>query len=145
MGEINGLKENPVKKEVGIKYFDITICAGFPSPAGDYLEETIDLNEVYVEHPQATYFINCQGNSMKDAYIPPKARLIVDRSLTAKSGDIIVASVEGAFTVKYLKLENGKCWLLPANKNYRPILVTEEMGLDIFGVVTTIMIKTKEL
>lgn len=128
-----------------IPYYNFQVPAGFPSPAMDYLEERIDLNEAFIKHPLATFLIDCSGTSMVDAFIPPKSKLLVDRSITAKNGDIVFAVVNGEFTVKYLKKTNQKCWLIPANKNMQPIEITEESNMQIWGVVTTILINTNDV
>lgn len=123
-----------------ISYIHTTVRCGFPSPASDYMEERIDLNEELIKHPLSTFLIESEGNSMIDAFIPPRARLIVDRSIYAKNGDIVLAVLDGEFTVKYLKKNNLKCWLVPANKKAREIEITPEMDFRIWGVVTTIII-----
>jgi DNA polymerase V len=115
------------------------VPAGFPSPANDYLEEAINLNNYLVQHPVSTFLVKCSGLSMIDAFIPPVAHLLVDRSLNAENGNIVLAYVNGGFTVKYLQKNAHKCSLLPANKKYKPIEITEESGLIIWGVVTKII------
>jgi DNA polymerase V len=121
------------------------VQAGFPSPAMDYMEERLDLNKIFIEHPLSTFIIECRGDSMINAFIPPKARLIVDRSLTPKNGDIILAELNGEFTVKFLKKNDFKCWLIPANSKYRDIEVSGEMTLNVWGVVTAVLTETKDL
>ena len=128
-----------------IPLYDQTVPAGFPSPAMDYIERRIDLNEEYIKHPLATFIIACEGYSMVNAFIPPNAKLIVDRSLTAQNGDIVLAVLNGEFTVKFLKKNDYKCWLCPANSKYPDIEITEEMKLQIWGVVTTIITDTKDV
>ncbi|MEO6914829.1 MAG: translesion error-prone DNA polymerase V autoproteolytic subunit [Chitinophagaceae bacterium] len=132
-------------EEGGAVYYPAAVKAGFPSPAADYVEERIDLNEEFIKHPLSTFLVNCEGDSMKDAFIPPKAMLIVDRSINAKNGDIVLAVLNGEFTVKYLKKKDGKCWLVPANNNYKSITITDEMQFQVWGVVTTIFTAVKEL
>jgi DNA polymerase V len=116
------------------------VKCGFPSPAGDYIEKRIDLNEELIKHPLATFIIESEGNSMVDAFIPPRAKLIVDRSITAKNGDIVLAVLNGEFTVKYLKKNDFKCWLVPANKKAKEIEITPEMDFQVWGVVTSIIV-----
>lgn len=125
--------------------FSFKVPAGFPSPAMDYMEERIDLNKVFIQHPLATFLIESEGTSMINAFIPPKAKLIVDRSLTPQNGDIVLAVVNGEFTVKFLKKNEHKCWLCPANSKYPEIEITEEMNMQIWGVVTTILTDTKDV
>src|SRR5690349_341801 len=78
-----------------ISYFSGRVPAGFPSPAADYLEERIDINKVLIRHPLSTFLIECEGDSMKDAFIPPKAKLLIDRSLRPRNGDIVLAVLDG--------------------------------------------------
>ena len=131
--------------EKGIFYYDTSVPAGFPSPALDYTQKRIDLNEVLIKHPLATFMCETEGLSMVNAFIPPKARLIIDRSLHPKNGDIVLASLNGEFTVKFLKKNQYKCWLCPANPKFPDIEITEEMNMQIFGVVTTILIDPKDV
>lgn len=128
-----------------ILYFDFKVPTGFPSPAMDYLQEPINLNELLIKHPLSTFIIETEGLSMVNAFIPPKARLIIDRSLTPKNGDIVLASINGDFTVKFFKKNQFKCWLVPANKKFKEIEVTEEMDMQVFGVVTTILINPNDV
>jgi len=124
---------------------NITVKAGFPSPALDYVEERIDLNKELIQHPLATFMARCDNDSMINAFIPPNAKLIVDKSLTAQNGDVVVAVVNGDFTLKFLRKNNIKCWLVPANSKYKEMLVTPEMNMEIWGVVTHIITDTKDI
>jgi DNA polymerase V len=121
--------------------------AGFPSPAMDYIEERIDLAKELAPHPLSTFYSYCEGDSMIDAHIPPESILVIDRSLTAKSGDVVVAYVNGGYTVKYIKFEGAKCFLIPANKKkkYPVTEITEEMEMVVWGVVTNVVINTKNI
>lgn len=121
------------------------VHAGFPSPALDYTEERIDLTKALVKNPLSTFIIECTGDSMVNAFIPQKALLIVDRSVTAENGDIVLAIVNGEFTVKFLKKNAHRCWLVPANRNYREIPITAEMNMQVWGVVIYIITDTKEV
>ncbi len=132
-------------KKSYIPYFDFRVPAGFPSPANDYLQKRIDLNDELIKHPLSTFFIECEGTSMIDAFIPPKARLLIDRSLTAKNGDIVLAVVNGEFTVKYLRKNEHKCWLVPANKKYKEIEITSDMNFIVWGVITSIIINPNDV
>ena len=122
-----------------IGYYTAPVKTGFPSPALDYLEERISLDKELIKHPLSTFLIDCSGDSMINAFIPPKARLVVDRSLVPKNGDIVLAVLNGEFTVKFLKKNDVKCWLVPANRKYPEIEVTEEMNMQVWGVVTNII------
>jgi DNA polymerase V len=111
----------------------------------DYQEERIDLNKLYIRHPLSTFIVDCSGDSMINAFIPPKARLVVDRSVEPKNGDIVLAVLHGEFTVKYLRKNDFRCWLVPANKKYQPIELSGETPLQVWGVVTAIMIEPKDV
>ncbi|MGL6392153.1 translesion error-prone DNA polymerase V autoproteolytic subunit [Aeromonas hydrophila] len=93
-------------------------ACGFPSPAQDYVEQTIDLNQLCIAHPAATYFVRAAGDSMVDHGIRDGDLLIVDRSRKARHGSVVVAAVDGEFTVKELQLEPSIA-LLPGNRAYR--------------------------
>lgn len=139
--------ENIQHLEIEIPVFGYKIPAGFPSPAMDYTEERIDLAKQLAPHPLSTFYCYSEGDSMIEACIPPDSILVIDKSLTAKSGDIVVAHLNGGYTVKYIKFEQGKCFLIPANKKkkYPIIEVTEEMEMIVWGVVTNVVIDTKNI
>ncbi|HYH16538.1 MAG TPA: translesion error-prone DNA polymerase V autoproteolytic subunit [Flavisolibacter sp.] len=122
----------------------IGVQAGFPSPAGDYMETPIDLNSHIIEHPSATFFVRVEGESMTGANIPPGALLVVDRALRAKDGAIVVAVINGEFTVKRLEKKLNKIRLLPENPKFNPIEITGDMQLEIWGVVRAIVIDKPE-
>lgn len=115
------------------------VSAGFPSPAEDYVEKTIDLNELCIQHPAATFFVRVQGESMSGAGIYPGDVLVVDRSLRAKHGDIIIASLETEMTVKQLHLTPLPVRLLPRNSAYPSITIEGDMVMEVFGVVTNVI------
>lgn len=115
------------------------VSAGFPSPAEDYVERTIDLNELCIQHPAATFFVRVQGESMNECGIFPNDVLVVDRSLRAKHGDIVIASLESEMTVKELHLEPLPVKLLPRNGAYEPIIIEGDMVMEVFGVVTNVI------
>ena len=129
---------------VEIPYYQSPVKAGFPSPANDYIEDRIDLNKELISHPLSTFLIRSEGDSMIDAFIPPKAKLIIDRSLKPQNGDIVLAVINGEFTVKYLRKNDYKCWLVPANKKYPKIEVTAEMNMQVWGVVTQIIVNPND-
>jgi DNA polymerase V len=114
------------------------VSAGFPSPAQDYIEQTLDLNELCVTHPAATFFVRVDGDSMIEAGIYPDDILVVDRAVTAEHGDVVIANLEGEFTVKRLQL-TPQVALVPENAAYAPIVMTDGMELEIFGVVTNVV------
>jgi DNA polymerase V len=129
---------------IQIPYFDLSVPAGFPSPAEDYREEVINLNDHLIQHPVSTFYVKCTGYSMIEAFIPPTAHLLVDRSLKPKNGDIVLAYVNGGFTVKYLQINERKSRLLPANKKFQPIEIEDGTDCQIWGVVTRIIIDPKD-
>jgi len=109
------------------------VAAGFPSPADDYLDGGLDLNEHLIEHPAATYFARAEGDSMIELGIVTGDLLIVDRAVQAVDGDVVVVAVDGQLTIKILDLAHSR--LLPANKRYRPIEIAADTQVDIEGVV----------
>ncbi len=112
------------------------IAAGFPSPAQDYIEESLDLNQHLISHPTATYFVKVEGYSMVNASIYPGDILIVDRSLEPAHKKIVIAVVDGELTVKRLFREKNKWFLAPENPEYKPLEITGDMSFKIWGVVT---------
>lgn len=114
------------------------VSAGFPSPAQDYVEKTLDLNELCIKHPSATYFVRVEGESMVEAGILAGDVLVVDRSVKPKHGNVVIAEVSGEMTVKQLELHPYKR-LIPRNKNYPPIENLEHKEVTIFGVVTGVV------
>ncbi|MFO0389962.1 MAG: LexA family protein [Alphaproteobacteria bacterium] len=117
------------------------VPAGFPSPADDYLEGKLDLNEHLIKQKAATFFVRVTGDSMLGAGIHDGDLLIVDRSLEAQDKSVVVAVVNGEFTVKRIKKENGRVWLMPENKNYQPMEMLEGSELEVWGVVTNVIHK----
>lgn len=114
------------------------VSAGFPSPAQDYVEQTLDLNELCIRRPAATFFVRVDGESMIEAGIFHNDILVVDRSVKAQHGDIVVAQVDGEFTVKEL-CTRPQLMLVPRNQNYQPIGFANDHELQIFGVVTNVV------
>ncbi len=121
------------------------ISAGFPSPASDYMEERIDLNEKLILNPSATFLFRVEGESMTGAFIPDNALLVVDKSVKPKNNSIVVAVVDGEFTVKRLVVEFSKKYLAPENPKYRSINITDDMQCTIWGVVTYIITDAKQV
>ncbi len=114
------------------------VAAGFPSPAADYFERTLDLNELCINKPAATYFVRAQGDSMLDGGIFPGDVLVVDRSLQPRHGDIVIATFNGELTVKRLELQ-PQIRLVPMNNNYPAVVIPEGAELEIFGVATNVI------
>lgn len=129
------LKPVEVRAVLALPLFVERVPCGFPSPAADYVEQRIDLNSLLVQRPSATYFIRVSGDSMIDGGIADGDMLVVDSSITAEHGNIVVASVGGEFTVKKL-LTRPTIQLVPMNASYSPIQIGSEDSLEVFGVVT---------
>lgn len=119
--------------------FASKVSAGFPSPADDYLEGIIDLNRHLIKHPTATFLVRAKGDSMIDCGINENDILIVDRSLDAHHGNVVIAAINGELTVKRLHKKDGKIFLLPENKKYKPIEMSESAEMVIWGVVTNVI------
>ncbi|GAB1468276.1 translesion error-prone DNA polymerase V autoproteolytic subunit [Candidatus Cloacimonadota bacterium] len=117
------------------------ISAGFPSPAQDYIEGKLDLNEHMIAHPASTFFVKVDGYSMAGAGILPNDILVVDRSLEAVHNRIVIAIVEGELTVKRLKMEANEYYLVPESEDYPTIHIAEGMDFAIWGVVTFVIHK----
>ena len=111
------------------------ISAGFPSPAEDFTELSISLDKHLIRNPAATFMAYANGNSMLHAGIHHGDILIIDRSLNARDGDIIIAVLYGEFTVKELSIINGTFFLIPKNSRYSPIEISDDMDCEIWGVV----------
>jgi DNA polymerase V len=126
---------------VKIAFIPDTVSAGFPSPANDFMEDKIDLNKELSRNPLATFYIKVKGNSMLDAGINDKDVLVVDRSLEPANNKIAVCLIDGHFTVKRIKLEQDVLQLMPENKEYEPILITQENQFIIWGIVTYVIKK----
>jgi DNA polymerase V len=124
-----------------LPFFAVPVQAGFPSPAEDYLEQNLDLNEHLIQHPAATFFVRVDGDSMKGAGIHKGDILIVDRALEATNGKIVVAVINGEFTVKRIRLHEGKVTLEPENPQYQPIHVDPGADFRVWGVVTYVIHK----
>ena len=118
-----------------------SVKAGFPSPAQDYMSEDIDLNEVLIKNREATFYVRISGDSMTNAGIMDGDLAIVDKALEARDGDIVVAFIDGDFTIKQFRMDkSGQYgWLLPWNEHYPKILVNEENNFIIWGVVTYVI------
>lgn len=116
---------------------DSGASCGFPSPAEQYVQCTLDLNDFLVKNPEATFFVRADGNSMINAGIRSGDILVVDRSLTPVNGSIVIACIDNEFTVKYLRQDVGGTTLEAANPEYPSIYLSDGMELRIFGVVTS--------
>lgn len=120
-----------------------SVKAGFPNPAEDARGVALDLNELVVKHPVATFYLKVEGDSMVGAGIIPGDIVVVDKSLDPRSGDIVVAAVDGDFTLKHLKRDGRQAWLVAANPDYPPIALHEAADVSIWGVVTYVIHKAR--
>lgn len=121
-----------------LPYADAGVRAGFPSPAQNCMEASIDLNKELVRHPATTFYARIIGDSMQDAGITDGDLIVIDRSLEPREGDIVVAYIDGDFTLKRISIDAAHhcLWLLPENEKYQPIKVTEDNDFIVWGVVT---------
>lgn len=118
-----------------------TISAGFPSPADDFIDRRLDLNGYLIKHPSATFFVRVNGNSMIGCGISSGDLLIVDRSLEPKDNSVIVAFLNGEFTVKRIRMKGKKISLVPENTQYKPIQISEDMDFQVWGIVICVIKK----
>lgn len=127
------------RKGYVVPIYDTLVQAGFPSPAEDANCESLDLGEFLIPNPASTFFIRATGESMRDAGVFPNDVLIVDRSVEPVNGDVVVAAVNGDFTVKRLFKTGARVELRPENRKFRPICVTEDMDFSVWGVVKKVI------
>lgn len=127
--------------ETGALFFESGISAGFPSPADDFKEYRLSLDDELIKNKEATFFARVSGQSMINAGLDDNDLLVIDRSLEPEHNKIAVCFLDGEFTVKRLKVEKGIVWLQPENDNYKPIRITEENNFVIWGIVTTVIKK----
>ena len=125
-----------------LPFADVGIQAGFPSPAQDYIDKSLDFNKELIQHPSSTFYAKVVGDSMKDAGISEGDIMVIDRSITPEQDDIVVALLNGEYTVKYLDLserKNKRIWLKPANPEFKPIKVGPCDNFTVWGVVTKVI------
>ncbi len=128
-------------RSLDLPFVNQGISAGFPSPADDFLDLKIDLNREFIKNPNATFYARVRGKSMIGAGLNDGDLLIIDRSLEPEHRKIAVCFIDGEFTVKRIKKESDKIWLMPENEDYQPIKVTVDNEFIIWGVVTTVIKK----
>jgi len=131
--------EGEIKQELPL--YSARISAGFPSPADDYLDKKLDLNEYLIKHPASTFFVRVAGDSMIDAGIHSGDILIVDRALEPAGNNIVIAVIDGDLTVKRIKKSNDKLLLLAENPNYPLIEIKPDMSFEVWGVVSYVIHK----
>lgn len=140
--EILGFYQVSHQLQQRLPFYTSSIQAGFPSPADDYLEKELDLNELVVQHPAATFYVKVQGTSMQNAGIFSGDILVVDRSLTAQNKNIVVAVLNGEFTIRRLVKEENDIYLLSENDLSLRIKVNPDSHFEVWGVVTYVIHKT---
>ena len=122
-------------KKPGLPLLGFSVSAGFPSPADDYTEENIDLNEYLIQNPFSTFFIRVKGDSMINSGIQDQDLIVVDKSLIAKPGDIVIAMIDESFTVKRLEKKDDIFYLKAENHNYPDLYLENYSNMQIWGVV----------
>lgn len=128
-----------ISKAMQLPLIQEGISAGFPSPANDFLDISIDLNREFIKHPSTTFYGRVRGDSMINAGLSDGDLLIIDKSLEPSNGKIAVCFIDGEFTVKRVKIEKSHLWLVAENQKYKPIEVTEDNEFMIWGIVTTVI------
>ena len=118
-----------------------SISAGFPSPAEEYLELSLDLNKALIDNPSSTFFGRVKGHSMRDAGIFDGDIIVIDKSLNPSNGQKAVCYIDVEFTLKTLKVDKSGVWLMPANSDFKPIKITEENDFMVWGIVTYVIHK----
>ena len=143
----SSLEIHPVEfnQRLELPFADGGIYAGFPSQAQDYMDMAIDLNEVLINHPSATFFGRVKGNSLQEAGVDEGDILIIDKSIEPTNGDMAVCFVDGDFTLKFIERHDNEILLIPANKDYKPIRITEDNDFQIWGIVTYTIKRRKQL
>ncbi len=126
-------------KECKIPFSESSVPAGFPSSAENFIENALDLNDLLIKHTASTFFVRVVGNSMINAGINSNDILIVDRSLSPINNKIAIVRINDEFTVKRLKLEGTKTFLVAENEQYQPIEITKEMDCEVWGIVTFVI------
>ena len=136
--QISFLKINSEELK-NLPIYENAVQCGFPSPADDFLDLDINLNDYLVKHKSATFCVKVNGSSMDGVGIHSGDVLIVDRAESVQNNSIVLAVIDNEFTVKSIKKNAGKLYLNPANDNYKPIEITEDMNFHIWGVVTFVI------
>jgi len=135
-GDINTLHDVERRTTMRVPFAGASVPAGFPSPADDYMDRPLDFNELLIENPAATFAVRVAGESMIGAGIFPGDIAIVDRSRNPKDKSVVLALVDGGFTLKRYRRRGARVWLQAENPSYRDTEITEGMSFEIWGVVT---------
>ncbi|MBI95760.1 peptidase S24 [bacterium] len=128
---------------IKLPFLTSMVCAGFPSPADDYIEDSLDLNKFLVKQKDSTFFMKVEGDSMKDLGIFSENILIIDRSIKKFDHKVVVVVLNGEFTVRTFVKKQGRVFLVPGNRKYKVIEIIEGMDFEVWGVVTTVLNKFK--
>jgi len=139
ISNVNEIFTVEMKEKIPLPHFVSGIQAGFPSPADDYIDKKLDLNDLLVKHPASTFYVRVSGESMRDAGILSGDLLVVDRAVMPKPNHIILAVIQGEFTVKRYVIKNGVSYLVPENEDYPVIKIEEYMDFQVWGVVTSLI------
>ena len=129
------------EKVFDIPFYQSNVPAGFPSPAEDFMDLDLNLQEYLVQHPSATFCVRVTGDSMQNAGIYSGDVMVVDRALEPQNNTIVLAILDGEFTVKRIQKKGQELYLKPENSKFKPIQITEEMNFQVWGVVTHIIHK----
>jgi len=128
---------------IKLPFLTSTVCAGFPSPADDYIEDNLDLNKFLIKQKDSTFFMKVEGDSMKDLGIFSDNILIIDRSIKNFDHKVVVVVLNGEFTVRTFMKKDGRVFLVPGNRKYKVVEIVEGMDFEVWGVVTTVLNKFK--
>ena len=128
-----------IASNMEIPVLSTPISAGFPSPALDFIDLSIDMNKYLIKRPTSTFYGRVKGQSMKDVGISDGDLLVIDKSIAPKDDQVAVCYLDGEFTLKKIKLEKDICWLIPANESYQPIQVTSQNDFLIWGIITHVI------
>lgn len=133
------IKSCILEKPLPLPFADVGVRAGFPSPAQDYLRESLDFNRDMIRHPEATFYARVTGDSMSGEGIHDGDLLVIDRAEPLRDGALAVFVVDNEFTLKRMLHKDGKTYLVPANPDYAPIEIREGQELALWGVVTYVI------
>ncbi len=133
---------NPLCSSLPLPFFDFGVRAGFPSPAQDFAEHTLDFTRDFVPHPEATFYARVRGDSMKDEGIHDGDIAVIDKAVEPKHGHLVVAMINGEFTLKRFHRKANRIFLMPANPTFKPIEIQEGDEFTVWGVVRMILKST---
>ncbi len=129
------------EKLLDIPFYQSNVPAGFPSPAEDFMDLDLNLQEYLIQHPSATFCVRVTGDSMRNAGIFSGDVMVVDRALEPKNNAVVLAVLNGEFTVKRIQKKDDALYLKPENENFQTIKISEEMNFMVWGVVTHVIHK----